>query len=411
MAIRDWFRLSRESRGPLENPATPISQQAVVRHFGMEPATTGIVVTPEKALSVPAVWGAVNFLSGTLAGLCLDVYRETSNGKEQVKGGVQKILHDAVNDEMTSFNWRKYTFERLFTDGRALTYIERGANGKVANLFPIDPKKVIARRISGSTFYDMTDGGRTERYRSSEIIDLRFYTERDGLSHRSPLHACAEALAQAIALQSYGARFFNNGGVPLVVFTGPFTTPGGLQRGGTEMSAAIQEAAQQNRPWLALPNEHKVEAIGIKPADSQMVEVSEYMVQQVARIYSLPPMFVQDLSNTPNANSEQQDLHLVKHTLKRWAEEFEQELNLKLFGRGSSQSVELDFDDLLRGDYKTRMEGHAQAVQNGIKTPNEVRKLENLPDMENGNDLMGQAQLVKLGTGMKQGDQGNAAGK
>jgi HK97 family phage portal protein len=130
----------------------------------------------------------------------------------------------------------------------------------------------------------------------------------------------------------------------------------------------------------------------------QLLELQRFCVEQIARIYSLPPVFLQDLSRGTFSNTEQQDLHFVKHTIKRWVEQVEAEMNLKLFGRNARQYVEFNVDGLLRGDFKTRMEAHATSIQNGIRTPNEVRDLENMEPMPAGDDLMIQGATVPIRT-------------
>jgi len=107
---------------------------------------------------------------------------------------------------------------------------------------------------------------------------------------------------------------------------------------------------------------------------------------------------LQDLTHGTFSNTEQQDLHFVKHCVKRWVEQFEQEINMKFFGRGSDFYVEFNVDGLLRGDLKTRMEAHATSIQNAIRTPNEVRDIENMPPMANGDDLLIQGATVPLGS-------------
>ena len=91
-------------------------------------------------------------------------------------------------------------------------------------------------------------------------------------------------------------------------------------------------------------------------------------------------------------------MHFVKHTLRRWIEQTESELNLKLFGRESDLHIRFNVDSLLRGDLKTRMEAHATAIQNGIKTPNEVRQHEELAPRDNGDDLLIQGATVPIGS-------------
>ena len=107
---------------------------------------------------------------------------------------------------------------------------------------------------------------------------------------------------------------------------------------------------------------------------------------------------MQDLSTGTFSNVEHQDLHFVKHTLRCRIEQAEQEMNLELFGRESNLSFRFNLDSLLRGDLKTRMEAHSTAIQNSIKTPNEVRDLEELETRQKGDDLLIQGALVLIGS-------------
>ena len=147
---------------------------------------------------------------------------------------------------------------------------------------------------------------------------------------------------------------------------------------------------------MALPLGHELKPLGFSPDDMQLLELQRFCVEQVARIYSLPPVFLQDLTHGTFANTEQQDLHFVKHTIKRWVEQTEAEINLKIFGRNSRTYAEFNVEGLLRGDFKTRMEAHATSIQNGIRTPNEVRDIENLEPMPEGDSLMIQGATVPI---------------
>jgi HK97 family phage portal protein len=149
---------------------------------------------------------------------------------------------------------------------------------------------------------------------------------------------------------------------------------------------------------MALPAGHEMKSIGFNPEQMQLLELQRFSIEQIARIYSLPPVFLQDLTHGTFSNTEQQDLHFVKHTLKRWIEQTEQEMNLKLFPRGSDLYVEFNVDGLLRGDFGTRMAAHATSIQNGIRTPNEVRTIENMPDRPEGDVLLIQGATVPMGT-------------
>lgn len=358
---------------------------------------SGQTVNSDTALKVPAVWAAVNFISGTIAGLPLHVYERVEGGRKRFDGPIYGVLHDAVNDETTSFDWRKYTFERVLTGGRAFTLIVRNGRNEVAELRSLDPENVEIERVEGMKFYTYKENGRKWRYEASEVIDLPFMLKADGLSHVSPLTAGKDAIGVALGVQEYAGRFFNNGGVPPFAVSGNFQSGNALNRAADDLAEAVRKASSEGRQALTLPQGLEITKIGSDPEQNQLLETQKFMVEQVARIYSLPPTFLQDLSHGTFSNTEQQDLQFVKHTLKRWVEQFEQELNLKLWGRRNRRFfVEFSVDGLLRGDFKTRMEGHARAIQGGFETPNEARELENRPPMDGGDRLYVQGATVPL---------------
>lgn len=374
-------------------------------------SSSGQVVNTTTALSVPAVFCAVNFIAGTIAGLPLHVYQRSKDGRKRVEGPMAALLHDAVNDETTSFEWRKYKFERVLTGGRGFTQIVRNGRNEVGMLVPLDPSKVTIKRVNGLKIYEYEENGRTVRLESSDVIDVPFMLAEDGLKHRGPIASNKEAIGLALAVQEYASKFFQNGGVPPFAVTGNFQSSGALARAGEDLTAAVKKAATEQRHALTLPAGLEIKSIGTDAEKSQLLETQRFCVEQIARIYSLPPVFLQDLTHGTFSNTEQQDLHFVKHTLKRWIEQFEQELNLKLFGRGNRKYfVEFSMDGLLRGDFKTRMDGYAAGIQNAILTPNEVRELENRPTKDGGDALLIQGATVPLGSQPTETDQGTQDG-
>jgi HK97 family phage portal protein len=394
-----WWDKKIESRS-LENPEIPISSENIVKFFGLDSTSSaGVPVTLDNALGVPAVMAAVQFLSGTVAGLPLNVFKKTDDGREKQKTGLQLILHNAVNDETTSFAWRKYLMERTLTGGRSITYIEKTGD-RITNLFSLDPSKVKIERTGNKKSYIFTDSNSKETvYKSSEIIDIPFALKNDNLTAISPIMNSKDAIGLMIAATNFGAKFFNNGGVPPFVVTGKFESGKALNRASNDLDKAIKKASSQDRLALTLPMNHEIKPIGVDPEKSQLVETKRFQIEEIARIYSLPPVFLQDLTHGTFSNTEQQDLHLVKHTLRRWITQIEQELNLKLFGRGNTEMyVEFNVDGLLRGDFASRMSGYSTGIQNAILTPNEARASENRENKDHGDDLLIQGATVPLGT-------------
>ena len=401
MGIAFWKKHEKRATNISNDAGVQSSDPRVIELFGLMGAQSaaGVAVNTETAMGVPAIWGAVNFLAGTLAGLPLNLYSRDGDDRKKSRGTLASILHDAVNDGMSSFQWRKHLFDQVFTGGRAFTYIERNISGSVTNLFPLDPGKVTVKSQRGRKWYEYREDNKTTRYEPPEIIDVPFMLCADGVAHRGPIATHKDVIGLAIAATNYGSRFFQNGGVPPFAVTGPFQTGKAAQRASDDFREAVKKAAKEERQALMLPDGLTIQSIGADPEKSQLVETKRFIIEEVARIYSIPPTFLQDLTHGTFSNTEQEDLRLVKHTLKRWAEGFEQELNLKLFGRGRrTRFAELNMDGMLRGDYQTRMEGNARAIMTGQLTPNEARQMDNRPALPNGDDLLMQGATVPLGS-------------
>lgn len=386
----------REKRMITEIPGIERNGANFLQLFGLGDAPNLPTVTIDTALTVPAVWAAVSFLSRTLAALPLHTYRNADGGPEKIKGGLQTLIHEAPNPEWTSFKLRQHFWQQVFTGGRGLLYIERAGSNIVA-LWPIDPSKVrIKRGPTGQTTYEA--GGKV--YPASDIIDVPFMLKADALSHYGPIIQGAEVIQLALAMNKYGAKFFAGGGVPPLGLFGPLAQGPERQKAAlNDIQRAIDVAKESGRQIVPLPAGHELKPIGYEPEKGQMTDAQRFQVEQIARLYTLPPMFLQDLTRANFANSEQQDIHLAKHLITHWACALEEEMNLKLFGqRNGGRYVEHVMDGMLRGDFLSRMQAYSQSVQNAVRTPNEVRALENLPPLANGDDLLVQGATVKLGT-------------
>lgn len=387
-----------EARGATVADLVRSSSPNLLTLFGWDDSITGEAVTVGRALGVPAVWSAVNFLARSLATLPVAIYEKNAGGRRNLDDHpLRAILNDAPNDEVSSFQWR---FEQMIatgTEGRHVSFIERDGAGQVINLWPLETARLTVERRDGRLLYHYRDGIAPRTYGGSEVIDFGFMPGADRLQVRSPIAMNRDTIALAIAITRYGARYFSNGGVPPFAIEGPFDTPGGMARARDDLVRAFQEASDSGRNSIAIPTGHKIHELGANPEKMQMVEVKRFMVEEIARIYALPPIFLQDLTHGTFSNSEQQDLHLVKHTLSAWVKQWEQEINLKLFGRGPrSTYAEVNMDALMRGDFVSTMEGNARAIMTGQVTPNEVRRRRNLPDLPGGDELYIQGATVPL---------------
>ncbi|CFX06957.1 Bacteriophage/Gene transfer agent portal protein [Syntrophomonas zehnderi OL-4] len=362
--------------------------------------SAGKPVNEHTAMQMTAVYSCVRILSETLAGLPLHVYRyNDSGGKEKyLKHPLYKLLHDEPNPEMTSFAFRETLMSHLLLWGNAYAQIIRNARGEVLALYPLMPNKMTVDRDSkGRLFYLYTRtsedtptlGDDSQVYLTpSEVLHIPGLGF-DGLIGYSPIAMAKNAVGLAIATEEYGAKFFANGAAPGGVLEHPGTIKD-PQKVKDSWNAAYQ--GSQNAHRVAVLEEGmKYQPIGISPEQAQFLETRKFQINEIARIFRVPPHMLADLEKSSFSNIEQQSLEFVKYTLDPWVVRWEQSMCRALLTESEKPTVFIKFnvDGLLRGDYVSRMNGYATARQNGWMSANDIRELENLNRIpaELGGDL------------------------
>jgi len=363
-------------------------------------------VTIRSAMRVPAFFCGVSFLTGTMATMTLEQFRSTPKGPVATTDLLSKLVRDAPNPEWSSYAARRYFWTQHFLRGRGLLAIIR-QGGQPAELWPMNTAAtMVTQNAWGEKTYTTTfnngSNAMTQSYQSADVIDVPFHLNEDMVTVQSAVHIGEKALQLAQAMNDYGATFFAGGGVPPLALEGPLATgPDAMKRTLTDMSAAIDAARNSDTPIFPMPPSYKLSPVGFDPAKGQMTEAKKLQVLEIARVLELPPVFLQDLTFGTMANTEQQDLFVVKHRISHLASAFEQEANLKLYGQTNAKRyVRHDLDSMQRGDFLTRQDGLAKSVQGGIRTPQEARRFEGLPDHDNpaANDLFMQGATMPLGT-------------
>ena len=362
--------------------------------------SAGKPVNEHTAMQMTAVYSCVRILSETLAGLPLHVYRYNgSGGKEKnLKHPLYKLLHDEPNPEMTSFAFRETLMSHLLLWGNAYAQIIRNARGEVIALYPLMPNKMtVDRDSSGRLFYlyqrsveDVPSLGKENQVylAPSDVLHIPGLGF-DGLVGYSPIAMAKNAVGLAIATEEYGAKFFANGAAPGGVLEHPGTIKD-PQKVKESWNAAYQ--GSQNAHRVAVLEEGmKYQPIGISPEQAQFLETRKFQINEIARIFRVPPHMLADLEKSSFSNIEQQSLEFVKYTLDPWVVRWEQSMCRALLMESEKPTVFIKFnvDGLLRGDYVSRMSGYATARQNGWMSANDIRELENLDRIpeELGGDL------------------------
>lgn len=394
------FKSIFKSRDAPQRLSAPQNLGGSQYSFFFGSTTAGKPVNEQTAMQMTAVYSCVRILSETIAGLPLHVYRyKDSGGKEKdFKHPLYKLLHDEPNPEMTSFAFRETLMSHLLLWGNAYSQIIRNARGEVVALYPLIPNKMTVDRDSKGRLYYLyqrsTDDAPTLSKESQVYLDpsdvlhipgLGF----DGLVGYSPIAMAKNAVGLAIATEEYGAKFFANGAAPGGVLEHPSTIKD-PQKVKESWNSAYQGSSNAHRVAV-LEEGMKYQAIGISPEQAQFLETRKFQINEIARIFRIPPHMLADLEKSSFSNIEQQSLEFVKYTLDPWVVRWEQAMCrvLLLESEKSSVFIKFNVDGLLRGDYQSRMNGYATARQNGWMSANDIRELEDLDriPIDEGGDL------------------------
>jgi HK97 family phage portal protein len=211
----------------------------------------------------------------------------------------------------------------------------------------------------------------------------------DGLVGYSPIAMAKNAIGMAIACEEYGAKFFANGAAPGGVLEHPGTIKD-PQRVRESWQSTFGGSGNANK-IAVLEEGMKYTPIGISPEQAQFLETRKFQINEIARIFRVPPHMVGDLEKSSFSNIEQQSLEFVKYTLDPWVIRWEQSIQRSLLSKDEKRVyfVKFNLEGLLRGDYQSRMNGYAIGRQNGWMSANDIRELENLDRIpeEDGGDL------------------------
>ena len=367
--------------------------------FFMGSSAAGKSVNERSAMQMTAVYACVRILSESIAGLPLHMYQYEEDGskKKAVEHPLYHLLHDEPNPEMTSFIFRETLMSHLLLWGNAYAQIIRNGKGDIIALYPLMPNRMkVERDTKGQLYYKYqtmkedapTMKGAVYQLDPSEVLHvpgLGF----DGLVGYSPIAMAKNAIGLAIAAEEYGSKFYANGAAPSGVLEHPnvLKDPAKVR---DSWNAAFGGSSNAHRVAV-LEEGMKYTPISISPNEAQFLETRKFQINEIARIFRVPPHMVGDLEKSSFSNIEQQSLEFVKYTLNPWVCRWEQALQRALLDDDEKGKYFFRFnvEGLLRGDYQSRMNGYATARQNGWMSANDIRELENLDRIpaELGGDL------------------------
>jgi len=367
--------------------------------FLMGGSTSGKPVNERSAMQMTAVYSCVRILAEAVAGLPLHLYKYTDSGgkAKATDHPLYLLLHDEPNPEMSSFVFRETLMTHLLLWGNAYAQIIRNGKGEVVALYPLMPNKMTVDRDSnGQLYYTYqrsneeahTMEGSSVKLKPSDVLHIPGLGF-DGLVGYSPIAMAKNAIGMAIACEEFGAKFFANGAAP----SGVLEHPGTIKDPSRVRDAwQSQFGGSSNSGKVAVLEEGmKYTPISISPEQAQFLETRKFQINEIARIFRVPPHMVGDLEKSSFSNIEQQSLEFVKYTLDPWIIRWEQSMMRVLLSLDEKKEffIKFNLEGLLRGDYQSRMNGYSIARQNGWMSANDIRELENLDRIpaEQGGDL------------------------
>lgn len=351
------------------------------------------VVSDERALGVSAVFACTRLLVQSGSSLPLHVYRSVAHGREEMRAGNLVEILNRPNNIMTALQFRAAMWAQRVLWGNAFAEIKRSSTGRVVALWPLRPAQISIERRMGKLIYNYSTEQGLRQIAQEDMLHIRGFSP-EGTLGLSPLAYARYTLGVSVSADKRAA----------VSFSG---TPNGFLRMAEWPNDEQKEDIRTNYSelgtsevgdgsfWL-LPGGMEFDHYGLPPDDLQMLQSRQFQIGEVARFFGVPVVLLDGGAQTSAwpASYEQQMLSFLQFTMRPYLEEFEDAINSSLAPKGIF--VEHNAKSLLRTDSKSRAEYYRTMVANGLMTVNEVRKEENLPPIEGGDEARAQVNMAPI---------------
>lgn len=379
-----------ESRS-IENPSVPLTGQNLQEYLFGEQG--GVHVTPESGWRLTAVYSCIYVLASSLAQLPVSVLRKQNGKIEQASDHpAHYLLHDAPNDWQTSYKWRETMQGHVLGWGNGYSRLVRSSRGELRAIERLLPQETSLAKIGNRWVYASSDQDGTPLAMPPEdVLHIRALG-RDGRLGVSPIMQHAEAIGLGLSAQQYGKRFFDGGGKP----SGLLTAKGDLNEKSWERlkefwKAAVSRLQASDNKTLLLPADLDYKALSIEPEAAQFIETRKLSRSEIAGLFNVPAHMINDLDKATFSNISEQAIQFVRHTVMPWVQNWEQELNRRIFTRQERLAgyyIKFNLGGLLRGTAKERAEFYHYAITDGWMTRNEVRLFEDMNPVEGLDEML-----------------------
>ena len=355
-----------------------------------------------KALTFTAVWAAIRLLSESVSTLPVGVFRKENNGdKIEVDSDLSFLIKYQPNSYQNKITFYEKIMMDMLTNGNSYVKIIRSTNGRVVELLPLNYADVDIYVLENKLYYSVDNTN--DNIESENMLHFKLLTGADGITGLSPIQQNMNSLGWYADVEEYGRTFFKNG----AKLSGVLQTDRALSEQAIDR---LRNSFNKNYSNLKGSNQTAVleEGLSFKPisisADqAQFLSSRTYSLQEVCRIFGLPPHMLSDLSKSSFNNIEMQSQEFVSYSLMPFLNKIELEMSLKLFRRNNigREYIKFNVNGLLRGNVKDRADYYKTAITNGWMTVNEVRTKEDLNRVDDGDSnyiQMNMTTINKIGT-------------
>lgn len=351
-------------------------------------ARAGVVVSPAAAENLSSVFGAIQIISETLAVLPLRVFEVRDGRRREITDHpIARLFRDAPNEWQTPMEFIEQQTAMTLLHGNSYAEIERDTTGAPVQLWPISPGNVTVEVIPQSRRrrFRVSDELGTRVLLPYEMFHLRDRTD-DGFMGVSRLRRARDAFGSIIAGENYAAATWRNQARPSGVATHPESIGPEAAKTLRESLQSLLRGTDNAAEILVLEEGMTWEAMSISPRDAELLSSRKFSVEEVARLFRIPPPLLGALDNASFSNISELMRSFAAHTIQPWAVRFVQTIHRSLLTSESRRThmVEFDLMPLTRGDFLSRLQAYRIGREIGLWSANELREMESLNPREDG---------------------------
>lgn len=400
--LRDLFARQQVGGQPAGEQRALMSLPDGLRHWFQWSSDAGVDVTPETSLRFSAVYACIRILSESVAMLPMILYeRQAGGGRQRATGSAAySLLHDMPNPEISAFEFFELAMVQVLLYGNAYAEIEFDTDDRPRALWPLMAPGMTLRRDSGSgrLVYVYQHGERSFGLPAQRVWHIRGLGG-NGYTGLSPIQLARQQIGLGLAAEAFGSKLFVNGAIPPAVLEYPGKVTSEMRQNIRAGWEARQGGLDNAHRIAVLEEGMTYKSIALPPEDVQFLQLRRFQIEEIARIFRVPPHMLADLERATFSNIEHQGQSFVTYSLLPWLRRIEQRSNMALLGEDRSRYYyEFMTDALQRGDLQARTQSYATMINWGIMSPNEARQRENLNDYEAGDQYLVPLNMMPAGS-------------